>query len=119
MSEISNAQIEKVSLTMRDHGCLTYYIDLRIGKGSFCSYGGYCIGHGYLGADHFDGMGAGLEAMMRIMDVVGVENWEELNGKYCRVEHDGWGSTIKRIGNLLEDKWFDQEEFFSRSKQAT
>lgn len=50
--------------------------------------------------------------MMKIMDTVGVERWEDLPGKYIRVESGGWGSTITKIGNIIKDKWFDLKEFF-------
>ena len=113
---IENAQIDKVTISMADHGCLTYFLYLTMAKGGCCGYGGYCIGHGYLGSKNFEGSATGLEAMMRIMDTVGVERWEDLEGKYIRVESDGWGSSINKIGNLMEDKWFDQEEFFKNHK---
>lgn len=110
---IENAKITYVSISMADHGCLTFYLGLE-GKGWILGgYGGYCIGHGYLGADNFDASGAGLIAMMRIMDTVGVEKWEDLNGKYVRVEDTGFGNRITKIGNLIEDKWFDIKEFFN------
>ena len=111
---VENAIIDKVTLTMADHGCLTYFVFFNLAKGGHAGIGGYCIGHGYLGADSFDGLAKGLEAMMRIMDTVGVEKWEDLEGKYIRVETDGWGSRIHKIGNIIEDKWFDEEEFFSK-----
>lgn len=110
---IENAKITGVSISMADHGCITFWVNVE-GKGWGCSVGGYCIGHGYLGADRFDGYGKGLEAMARIMDTVGVEKWEDLKGKYCRVESEGWGSTIHKIGNLINDKWFDIKEFFAK-----
>ena len=50
--------------------------------------------------------------MMRIMDVVGVSRWEDLKGEYCRVESEGWGSSIHKIGNIMKDKWFDIDQFF-------
>lgn len=31
----------------------------------------------------------------------------------------GWGSTVKIIGNILEDKWFDYESFFDDMKNDT
>ena len=110
--EIKNAKITGVSLSMQDHGCLTFYITLD-GGGWGCNYGGYCIDKGYLGAKEFYSTGAGLEVLMRIMDTVGVEKWEDLTGKYCRVKTEGWGGTIQAIGNILTDKWFDVKEFYS------
>ncbi|MBO7211917.1 MAG: hypothetical protein J6V44_13085 [Methanobrevibacter sp.] len=109
---IENACIKDVSISMADHGVLTYGITLE-GYGWGCVYGGRCIGHGYLGAKKFDGCGNGLEAMMRIMDIVGVEKWEYLKGKYIRVASKGLGDTIDIIGNIIDDKWFNQREFFS------
>lgn len=111
MEEILNAKITNVSLSMADHGCLTFWITLS-GGGWGVSVGGYAIGRGYLGANNFEGSAAGLEAMMRIMDVVGVEKWEDLKGKYIRIKSEGWWSTIHTIGNVLEDEWFDLKKFF-------
>ena len=75
--KIENALITGVDLSMADHGCLTLSIVLD-GGGWGVVYGGYCLGHGYLGADHFDGSAAGMESIMRIMDVVGVEKFQDL-----------------------------------------
>lgn len=109
--EIVNALIENVSLSMEDHGVLCYYLTLRM-DGFGCSYGGRVIGKGYLGAKEFQGYEKGTEALMRIMDVVGVHRWEDIKGKYVRVELPGWGGVVDRIGNIIEDKWFSQKEFF-------
>ena len=117
--KIENAQISKVSLSMADHGCLTFNIGLK-GRGWGIAYGGYVIGHGYLGADDKNIIaenGHGLEAMMRIMNVVGVEKWEDLPGKYIRVKMEGWGDPIDIIGNIMEDKWFNIREFFKQKQK--
>ena len=111
MNEIVNAQITNVSLTMEDHGCLCYYLTLEM-KGCGCVYGGIVIGKGYLGAKDFKGSEKGTEALMRIMDVVGVHKWEDMKNKYIRVELRGRGDTVDKIGNIIEDKWFSQKEFF-------
>lgn len=112
MNEIKNVKIINVSLTMTDHGCLTFYLTLE-GDGWGINYGGYCIGHGFLDSDSFTAEnGGGLVAIMRIMDTVGVERWEDLKGKYIRIVDEGWGSSVKKIGNIIEDKWFDIDEFF-------
>lgn len=109
--KILNAKITSTSITMAEHGCLTFWITVEDG-GWGVSIGGYSIGHGYLGSDEFHGYGPGLEAIMRIMDVVGVDKWEDLNGKYIRVESNGWGRTVKKIGHITNDKWFDIGKFF-------
>lgn len=117
MAEIENAKITNVSLTMADHGCLVYWISLEM-KNTVCNYGGYSIGTGCLGAEsnEFKGSSTGLAAMMQIMNVVGVDKWEDLKGKYCRVVTDGWGHTIDTIGNIIKDQWFNQREFFKNAE---
>jgi len=114
--EILNAKITSVSITMADHGCLTFWVTLD-GGGWGVSVGGYCIGHGYLGAEKFDATGLGLEAMMRIMDTVGVSRWEDLKGEYVRAEVNGWGGGVTKIGNILKDKWFDLDKFFKENQK--
>lgn len=108
---IENAQITNVSLNMENYGCLC--LDLTIEwDGCGCVYGGYCLGKGYVGADCFNGSEKGLEAIMRIMDTVGQSDLFKLKGQYIRIAHDGFGSSIKIIGNITKDKWFDYETFF-------
>lgn len=115
---IENALVEKVDLSMEDHGCLTLAMTLQ-GGGWGVVYGGYCLGKGYLGAkdDFFDGSAAGMEYLMRIMDTVGVERFQDLKGKYVRVATKGWGGSVKIIGNVLKDQWFDAETFFIDKKE--
>ena len=118
--EIENAKITNVSLTMRDYCSLTFWITVE-GAGWGCSLGGFKIASGMLGAkieDFKAETGNGLVAMMSIMDVIGVEKWEDLEGKYCRVKTEGWGGTIHCIGNILKDKWFDIKEFFQNCKET-
>lgn len=110
--EIRNAKITGTSLTMADHGVLCYYLTLD-GGGCGCNYGGIVIGKGYLGAEKFEGYSKGTEALMRIMDTVGVERWEDLPGQYVRFVDPGLGGVVKRIGNIIKNKWFDQDEFFA------
>ena len=116
MEQIENARITKASITMADHGCLTFWVYLE-GGGWGCGFGGYCIGHGFLGSDTFEAeTGKGLEAMMRIMNVVGVEKWEDLEGKYVRCKTEGWGDTINEIGNILKNQWFNIKDFFAKGQ---
>ena len=50
---------------------------------------------------------------MQIMNVVGVDRFSDLKGKYIRVETNGNG-PIKRFGHIIEDKWFDYREFYKK-----
>lgn len=115
---IKNALITNVDLSMADHGCLTLAMTLE-GGGWGVVYGGYCLGKGYLGADDdfFDGSAAGMEYLIRIMDTVGVEKFQDLKGKYVRVALKGWGNSVNIIGNIIKDKWFDAETFFADKKE--
>jgi hypothetical protein len=117
--KIENAVIKDVDLSMADHGCLTLAMTLD-GGGWGVVYGGYCLGNGYLGADDdfFRGSAAGMEYLIRIMDTVGVERFQDLKGKYVRVATKGWGGSVKIIGNIIKDQWFDAETFFSDKKEA-
>ena len=115
--DIRNAEIKDVDLSMADHGVLTLQMTLE-GDRWGVVYGGYVLGHGYLGAEEFDGSAKGLESIMRIMDVVGVERFNDMQGKCIRVATKGWGSSVKIIGNLIKDKWFDIDEFFKEGKDG-
>ena len=82
---IENAKITNTSITMEDHGVLTFYITVE-GAGIGVNLGGYCIGTGYLGAKEFSAEnGGGLVVMMNIMNVVGVHKWEDLKAVLCAV----------------------------------
>ena len=116
---VENALIKSVDLSMADHGCLTLAMTLD-GSGWGVVYGGYCLGHGYLGADEetFRGSAAGMEYLLRIMDTVGVERFQDLKGKYVRVATKGWGGQVKIIGNILKDQWFDPDTFFADKEKT-
>lgn len=113
--EIKNAKITSTKLGREDHGIMTFMIFIEISGGGCCGIGGYSL-------DGYDKnlqkrvfRAESMEAISKILDVVGVDNWEELSGKYIRVKDNGWGSTIDEIGNLMEDKWFNLREFFSKN----
>lgn len=113
--EIKNAQITSTMLGREDHGIMTFMI--------FVEFGSYGQGIGGYAIDSYDCVAKkrvftarGLEAISKILDVVGVDKWEDLKGKYIRIKDKGSiGSTIDEIGNLMEDKWFNLREFFSMS----
>ena len=112
-----NGRITETMLGIEDHGIMTFHIFIEFEKGE-CGYGGYAL-------DSYDqktgrrvGSAAGMQAIMEILDCVGVEKWEDLTGAFIRCEHTGWGGKILRIGNLIKDKWFSLEEFFKKTKEG-
>lgn len=113
--EIKNAQIKGTMLGREDHGIFTFMIYVGF-DGCSCGVGGYAL-------DYYDRelgervySAKSLEAVSKILDVVGVDEWEDLKGKYIRIKDNGWGSTIDEIGNLMENKWFNLKEFFNNKE---
>lgn len=124
--EIKNAQITGTKLGREDHGIMTFMIFVQFG-GACCGIGGYgldqtvrtytddedepyCTRHIF--------RAEGLEAISRVLETVGVDNWEDLKGKYIRIKDNGWGKTIDEIGNLMEEKWFNMREFFENAQKG-
>lgn len=114
MSNSINAKITSASITMADHGILTFCIRVQTAVYNF-GIGGFQNGTGELGAKKWSGNGSAIVAMMKIMDVVGVTSWEDLVGKYIRIGCDDNGRWCgHKIGNIIEDKWFDIRQFFEQ-----
>ena len=113
---LENALITSVSLSSADYCSLCLSIGLK-GDAWGCVYGGYCLGKIYPDSyekDTYEGSAAGMEAIMRIMDVVGVSRLEDMQGKYIRV-----ASKVKIIGNIVSDRWFDYKTFFADKKEES
>ena len=116
--EIKNAKITKVKLFIEDHDILTFHIFLDLGD-SICAVGGYALDQSFRVNENDEeweyerlSSPAGLDCMRKIMEIVGVRNWEDLEGKYIRYEDNGWGSRVSKIGNILKDEWIDVDDFF-------
>ena len=110
---VKNALITKTFLGREEHGLFTCYLTVK-GDGFGVSLGGYCL-------DSYDerkgkrvAIHKSLELIDRILEVVGVDNWEELPGKYIRVETEGFGSKVTKMGNLIKDEWLDFDSFFKQ-----
>lgn len=107
-----NAQITDVSLEINEHCCLTFSITLK-GSGWGASFGGYNLA--FFNGTSFKGSEKGLEALARVMYVVGVSKWEDIKGRYVRVKQED--RLVVGIGNIIEDKWFEPREFFKEVKK--
>lgn len=115
MGDIKNAIIESTMLG-RTHGVMTFIIYIKFDKCIQCGVGLYTLDEYDEKLDKRVFKASSMEVISDILDVVGVKQWEDLPGKYIRIEDNGWGSTITKIGNIIEDKWIDFEKFFERSK---
>lgn len=109
---IKNAKIRSTMLGREDHGIMTFMLYIDFDGYATCGVGGYAL-------DQYDPNSKirvfnakSMEVISKILDIVGVNSWEELPGKYIRFEDDERGSYITKIGNIIEDKWIDFKEFF-------
>lgn len=104
--DIKNARIESTMLGIEDHGILTCWISLDYGS-SGQGFGGYPFDK----PDKKTGKRVGLSQMgtyiRRILEILGVDTWEELPGKHIRVKTDGEYGKIIAIGHIIKDEWFE------------
>lgn len=113
--KIKNAIIESTSIDMGDRGLLTAWLHLDYGDSSHQGFGGFSL---YLPKDytHFSEKGdfAG-HFLFRCMQICGVENWKNVQGKSIRVKLDNeYGGIIKAIGHITKDDWFNPSEDFKK-----
>ena len=113
---IKNAIIQFTMLGREDHGIMTFMIYINMGS-SICGVGGYQLDEFNPATQTRVFRAESMEVISKILEVVGVNKWEDLPGKYIRFEDDGWGSTITKIGNIIDDKWFNLKEFFGKENK--
>ena len=93
MRRIKNALIQSTMLGFEDYGLLTFFLNTIHEEGSQ-RFGGWSL------------TGPACPTFIQgILKTIGVRKWEDLPGKYCRV--DGDYSKILRIGHITEDRWFE------------
>ena len=63
------------------------------------------------------GHAGGLESINKVLEVVGVETWENLIGADVRIAKPDYCVTITRIWNKERDVYFDLQEFFSEIRR--
>ena len=108
---IKNARIISTMLGREDHGIRTWTIGTKFDVGRR-GVGGYAL-DGYDKESNTRVFKAeSMESISKLLEVVGVDKWEDLPGQYIRFEDNGSRSTITKIGNIIDDKWFDLKDFF-------
>lgn len=111
--EIKNAIINSASITTGDRGFLDCWLDLDYG-GCGQGFGGFAL---YLpkSFSHHKIMSVAGHHIFRIMEIAGVEKWDQLKGKSIRVDAS-WGS-VKGIGHIIKDDWFYPHADFEVAKR--
>ena len=91
-----NARISKTMLGYEDHGIFTFSIELNYG-GSFQGAGQYCLYQPTTGSDYAGKM------ISQILEVVGVDTWEQLPGKsvVALLDGDQWNAQVIGLQNFL------------------
>lgn len=109
MIETRNAIINSATITNDDHGILTAWLQLDYG-GSGQGFGGYVLYVPGKGSDANRINAAGF-FIWRVMEVVGVTEWDKLEGRTIRVrcEHD----KVHAIGHIIKDNWFNPADEFA------
>lgn len=114
---IENARIVSTMLGREDHGILTCYVHLE-GNGMVVGWGGYAFDSWDDSLKRRVGAAYGMEFIAAVLDVAGVERWEQLPGAYVRLESQGWGGRATRIGHITKDLWFDPEALATRMREG-
>lgn len=112
---ILNAKISSTHFGYEDHNILTCWLNLDFGS-SGQGFGGYSLDSYDKSQEKRIGTAFGLEFIANIIDVVGVQSWEELKGQLIRVKKEDEFGRILSIGHIIEDKWFDPELLASKYK---
>lgn len=102
-----NAQIKSTKLGFISNGIFDFTLVLEIQGGSGVSFGGWAIDQYDKEKDRRVGTSYGMNMIMRILEVVGVDTWEELKGKYIRIKHTKFEDRVFSIGNLMKEEWID------------
>lgn len=113
---IKNAKIQSTMLGREDHGIMTFMLYIDAG-GFSCGVGGFSLDEYNNDVKARIFKAESMEVVSEILDVVGVDRWEHLPGRYIRFEDNGRGSTVTKIGNIVNDKWLDIRDFFEKENE--
>ena len=108
MTEVKNAIIRSASLTTKDHGLLSAWIELDYG-GVFQSFGGFALYLPKSFKNHSLTSTAG-HFIYRVMEIAEVGEWKDLAGQTIRVRSNHCG--VEAIGHIIKDEWFCPKEDF-------
>lgn len=107
-----NGRITSTMLGREDHDILTFMIYVEHDCCTVSGIGGFALDRRDRETGKLIFKASGLEAISKVLEVVGVKTWEDLPNKYIRFEHDRSAWSITKIGHITEDKWVDLRDYF-------
>ena len=113
VEKIENAIIDFGWISI-EHGVLTATLQLRRGKGTIMSFGGFSLYHPereFLNTNKPEPNYTG-HFIYQVLRVVGVEAWDDLKCKAVRIAEDG--GRVVGLGNMIKEEWFFPERDFGR-----
>lgn len=113
---ILNGIIEGTTLGYNDHKIFSFYLMIKF-DGSVQGFGGYTLDDIPLKSmGNRQPTKYGMAVLMKILQVLNVDNWEDLNGTSVRVERkDG---LLVRLGHFLKDDWVDCIKIFEECEEG-
>lgn len=113
---IENGKISGTFIGQEDKGIFTcfVYVDMDCGCGGF---GGYALDEYIKNKKARFGTAYGLEFIKRVLETLDIHEWERLKGTPCRVETEGVGGRILKIGHFMKNQWFDPNTLLEEMKE--
>ena len=106
-----NAVITSASIEIEDHGILTVWLYLSLGRCVGQGFGGFGLySEGMKWHTRFDACG---HFVWRVLKVAGVSKFSELKGKTIRIRKAHELGKIDAIGHIVDDDWFNPAEDFA------
>ena len=103
---ILNAKITSADIFIEDRDILTFAIGIETSAGWSTNIGCFFLDwlkdEGRVPAPYTS------KVIRAILETVGVRSWNDLVGKYIRIDdNDLHNSSITKIANLMKDNWID------------
>lgn len=104
-----NARIKSTTLGLEDHGIMTFVVEL--------DFGWECQGFGGYALDTCDSTKKkrvpthySVPSIRSMLEVAGVTRWEDMVGKYVRVDRGENDRKIYAVGHIVDNKWCRMSE---------
>ena len=119
--EIVNAKIVKTKLGLESEiGVYSWGITLETPE-FHAMYGGYRIDCRDEKTGGIQGDRLGLTSIIKLLEALEIDTWEELKGAYVRVQLETdylHGCKLIAVGHLMKNKWFNISEFYEKNQNV-